>query len=618
MKIFFFCFISIQLIFISGIAQKNVFIDPNRLTVRQTEHPRLLLTDSILFNLKNLYNTDKTLHKYVNEVLLSATKLLTFPSMDFSMMSKKSNSFIKEYISRLYLFSFAFRWTGEERFAIRAKAEMLEACNLKDWNTKNFIDVAEMTHATAIGYDWLYSNLDSISLNIVRSAIINKGLEPGRIAYMDPINNNGWWAKSDGKWNLVCNSGLIIGSLSILETNPEYAKIILPSAIKSLPRAIKTLGTTGGGSDGYASWYVSTFQLASALSALQTATGSMAELETVENLENTGLFPIFTSGTTNLMLCFGDQGERVHRMSAPVMFWLARNYNKPELSNNEHLFLLDHTATVSHIIWYIPLTNTNVFPFENSKLFIGPTPILTMRSSWNNPNSWFVGVKAGKNTINSGHLDLGNFELDHEGLRWIRDLGSEDFELPDYFNRLNQEKRLTYFRVSTMSHNVPVINNCNQEKNVTSNFIKWKTDTVSPFGIVNLSEPYCSYTKKMLRGIKLITDKGVLLQDEYTVNDSCDITCGFTTDALVYIKDNKTAVLRLKGKELYVHLLKPKAAVFYVNLETQTLPEKENLGVSRLNIRLPKSNHNETIAVLFSKELIPFITDNSIIDLMKW
>ena len=37
--------------------------------------------------------------------------------------------------------------------------ELRAAAAFPDWNPSHFLDTAEMTHAFAIGYDWLYEGL---------------------------------------------------------------------------------------------------------------------------------------------------------------------------------------------------------------------------------------------------------------------------------------------------------------------------------------------------------------------------------------------------------------------------------------------------------------------------
>ena len=49
-----------------------------------------------------------------------------------------------------------YRLDGNKHCVERAWRELEAAANFPDWNPRHFLDTAEMTHAFAIGYDWLY------------------------------------------------------------------------------------------------------------------------------------------------------------------------------------------------------------------------------------------------------------------------------------------------------------------------------------------------------------------------------------------------------------------------------------------------------------------------------
>ena len=53
---------------------------------------------------------------------------------------------------------------------------MLSAARFEDWNPTHFLDVAEMTFALAIGYDWLHAQLEDAARNEIAAAIIQKGV----------------------------------------------------------------------------------------------------------------------------------------------------------------------------------------------------------------------------------------------------------------------------------------------------------------------------------------------------------------------------------------------------------------------------------------------------------
>ena len=95
-----------------------------------------------------------------------------------------------------------------------------------------------------------------------------------------------------------------------------------------------------------------------------------------------------------------------------------------------------------------------------------------MRSAWDDPNALFLGIKAGYNQVNHGHLDLGNFELDALGVRWARDLGSDNYNLPGYWEAKRGGQRWSYYRLNSASHNVPMLGGQSQDPLAKSSFTK--------------------------------------------------------------------------------------------------------------------------------------------------
>ena len=65
----------------------------------------------------------------------------------------------RECLRRVFMLSYAYRTTGEEKYIARAEKELLAVAAFEDWNPTHFLDVAEMTMAVAIGYDWLFDKL---------------------------------------------------------------------------------------------------------------------------------------------------------------------------------------------------------------------------------------------------------------------------------------------------------------------------------------------------------------------------------------------------------------------------------------------------------------------------
>ena len=86
-------------------------------------------------------------------------------------------------MQRVYTLALLYRLDGEQRYAERAWQELAAAASFPDWNPRHFLDTAEMTHAFAIGYDWLYDVWTPEQRATLRQAMVEKGLKPALKLY---------------------------------------------------------------------------------------------------------------------------------------------------------------------------------------------------------------------------------------------------------------------------------------------------------------------------------------------------------------------------------------------------------------------------------------------------
>lgn len=577
------------------------------LTTLKMDHPRLLLTNERLLQLKNLSITDARLKKYVADVVAQADKDVIKTPLQHILIGPRLLDKSRECLSRVTNLAFAFRWTGNKKYSDAALLNMQTVCAFADWNPSHFLDVAEMTHAVAIGYDWLYSEMDKYYRDKIRAQLINLGLNEGKKAYAEKA----WWTMSEFNWNQVCNSGLTIGALAVAETDPDLALTLVTKAVEFLPFALKGYGPDGVWGEGPGYWGYATDYTAYGICALQTALGKDFALTAQPGMSITGYFPIYSAGPTGYMLNYADAGEK-SKLGAPhTDMWLANIYNNNHFSDFVIEQLEKMTANVYDVIWYRPYANSAAAR-DLDKYFDGKVALFFSRSSWSDPNGLWVGIKAGYNKVNHAHLDLGNFELDALGVRWARDLGSDDYNLPDYFGGL----RYTYYRLNSLSHNIPVIGGKNQREDATSKFLKHDEGVAEPFSVIDFTEAYKDDASSAQRGLKVTGGrKAVMIQDEIVLTRACAIAWGMTTDATIQIINSRQAELTLGGQKLIAKILFPANAVFTAESALQVAPQKLNSGVSRLMARTTEPVGNVTIAVLLTPQWSG--VDNSTVPVVK-
>ena len=567
------------------------------LSTLSREHPRLMLTQSELEKLKSRSVSDQVLQGYVAQMIEDADKSIAKPELEHKLIGPRLLSVSRDCLDRVYALGLAYRWTGDEKYARAAEANLLTVSAFPDWNPSHFLDTAEMSHAVGVGYDWLFYWLSEESKKTIRTALIEKGLKPGIEVY----KKGGWWTISEFNWNQVCNSGLIAGSLSIAETDPEFATFIVPRAVKSLPKALHAYDPDGAWMEGPGYWHYATRYTAYGLCALQTALGTDFGLSDMPGLRATGHFPWYTTGPTGLFLNYADSGERSAHKPMPCMFWLARQYNDTTISDAEHALLKQGKATPEHVVWYVPPSGSAAQALDRDRWFKSPVDIVVMRSAWDDPNALFVGVKAGYNQVNHGHLDLGNFELDALGVRWARDLGSDDYNLPGYFDKKKGGKRWDYYRNISESHSVPLISGEGQDQAAKASVIRFDSNDSEARVSIDLTDAYQKHANKMVRDVTLTNSrKAVVVSDHYELTSRQDVVWAMTTDAEIAIQPDGSAELVLSGKKLIARAVEPEGATFIVESAERPEPEKPNKGVKRVLIRGVGVTGNFNVTVLLA------------------
>ncbi|MBK9492385.1 MAG: hypothetical protein IPO07_29050 [Haliscomenobacter sp.] len=187
----------------------------------------------------------------------------------------------RELLIRSYCLSFAYRFTGDRKY-LTAHSTTPKPFVLFRIGTFLFLDVAEMLHGVAIGYDWLYADLSKADREILREGMKKHGLHEYE------KRSGEWWKQSRKQSGIRCNAGLIVG-LGLAETDPTYAQELVPRAISNLSVALKNYAPDGLWYEGPAYWSYATEYLSYGMAALESSLGNMQGLEQYPGLRETGL-----------------------------------------------------------------------------------------------------------------------------------------------------------------------------------------------------------------------------------------------------------------------------------------------------------------------------------------
>eukprot|EP01132_Coremiostelium_polycephalum_P023046 gene23046-27391_t len=351
-------------------------------TEKLPAHPRLLCLagqeKEILANI----DTDPSWKKIHESILKDCQAMLDRPPMQKVKIGRRLLSVSRECLRRIFYLSYAYRTTKDEKYLQRAGQEMLAVAAFDDWNPSHFLDVAEMTLAMSIGYDWLYNGLPESSRKVIREAILKKGMEPSL------EKNYSSWLRNTNNWNQVCNAGMLYGALATYEDHPDLS-------LNIINRAIQSYGTTFN------------VMLISALESNYGKDFGLTEkpgfLKTAAYLEN-------MTGPSGKPYNYSDSGTNPE--FNPAMFWFTGKTKQSSLL----------WASMQQLAADMPLKN-RLLPAVMVWLGTGPNPVALMRSSWTDPQAIFVGFKGGSPSLSHAHMDAGSFVMEADGVRWAADLG---------------------------------------------------------------------------------------------------------------------------------------------------------------------------------------------------
>ncbi len=550
--------ICILLLFVS--CDKN---DNQNHKIYDSGHPRILLLEGEEQEIKELISNDETWHKMHSAILKECNKIIGEATLERVMIGRRLLGTSRECLRRVFYLSYAYRMTGDDRFSRRAEDEMLAVAAFDDWNPSHFLDVAEMTMGLAIGYDWIFDELSEDSRIKIRDAILNKGINPS-------FNNDyNWFLRATHNWNQVCNAGMTYGALAILEDYPELAQKTIDRAFETIPLAMEDYQPDGAYPEGYIYWGYGTSFNVMFLSAVEKALGTDHGLTQTPGYLKTAGFLEHMISPSGVCYNWGDCGS-LGRLT-PAMFWFAQKNNDPSLLWSENIFLEanDYSKfTGDRLLPAIMIWGKNI-SIENikepkAKVWTGQgkNPVSLMRTSWTDPEAIYLGFKAGSPSVNHGHMDIGSFIMEADGVRWVSDFGSQNYESLEskgisIFGKEQDAQRWTIFRLNNYAHSTLTINDELQRVDGYAKIDRFSDVTEFPFSISDISTVYKGQLKKAIRGVGIIEEKYVVVRDEIqTLDMVTKVRWNMVTMADVQL-GNKEATLTKDGKMLKVKIQGP-------------------------------------------------------------
>lgn len=536
-----------------------------------TGHPRLFFLSADEAILKAKLNSTPVLKRVHDLMITESDKMLGLPVQQRVLTGKRLLSVSREAIRRISFLSYAYRMTGDTRYAARAETEMLAMAAFSDWNPSHFLDVGEMTLALAIGYDWLHNYLGASSRLTISAAIKTKGIEKSTGQSFLTVENN---------WNQVCNAGISAGVAALYDENPTYNQTLIERAVTSIKIPMGVYKFNGAYPEGMGYWdYGTTFNILF-IDLLQrmwntdrdllAMDGFLSTVNFVTHMQGNGTKQM-SGGTLKLInplpFNFADCGTGIGVL--PGMFWLAARSGNPDCLYGEMqklVFSLDNSPTSLTgnrllpflIIWSMNLSLSELpAPVETTYIAQGESAVAAMRSGWGSSDI-YLALKGGTPSANHAHMDIGSFVMEINDIRWANDLGMSDYNAletngVDLWNKSQTSERWDVFRLNNMAHNTLTINGNKQLVAGKAPIENLANTSDLKSAEINLTPLYQNDVTACRRTAAIVSNRYVEIKDEITAKSSeLTVRWNLATQAVPQKVSNKIIKLNQATKVLYL------------------------------------------------------------------
>lgn len=501
------------------------------------------------------------------EFLKVADEIAALPAPPRELTGRRLLSVSRAYLKRISYLAYAFQLTGEDKYLRATERNLLAAAEFQDWNPSHFLDVAEMTMAMGIGYDWVHDDLSEESAQIIREAIADKGLKTS-------LAEDYWWITTTNNWNQVCHASLAVGAWAVEDNYPELAKQILARSAEKIPIPEAQYNPDGAYPEGTSYWEYGTSFHVLYLDAFQKKYPDLT-LPVSQGFLKTGNYFLHAHGPLG---SFNYSDSRQNEVMSAGMYWFASKAQQPSLLFNQIPLIQEfldqkrrlNPANISDrffvflMIWLSELDTLEVTaPNQLTWTGNGENPVSFQRTSWTK-DAIYLGTKAGSPEVSHGHMDIGSFVMDANGVRWAIDLGMNDYNAMEsqgvnIWDGSQNGERWSVFRYTNYSHNTLVVDSALQNIHGKAEILKVKDKKNLKSTRMDISEVYENQFRSAIRTTLIKKNQEVRIIDQIQNNSTpSNVRWGMMTYDEIDLQNGNIAIIS-KGKEkLKLEVLSPK------------------------------------------------------------
>ncbi|NHE56704.1 heparinase II/III domain-containing protein [Cyclobacterium plantarum] len=571
--------------------------------------PKLGLSPALERNLKRKIRNDEVVGNYYAAIKANAMEVMEQPALTRNMIGRRLLSTSRDMLHRVNVLGIAYRLEKDDRMLEKINEELIAVCNFTDWNPSHFLDVAEMSTAVALAIDWVGEDLPKSTVEMAKTALIEKGIKPS-------WEGNRGWIDGTNNWNQVCNAGMIAASIMIAEKDPELAAKTISRSLEGMPHALAEYGPDGVYPEGSTYWSYGTSFSVLTSAMLETAFGTDFGIAEYPSFKESAKFRKLSIAPSGWYYNYADCGDKHGTGGDIIMAWFGTKTGNPLYIEKdkftqpvEDMGKLNRLAGAG-LVWLSQFEAEEKEELPLAWKGDGANPIVILRDGNEGPNSYYFGGKGGKATISHGNMDAGSFIWELNGVRWVIDPGNQSYnELEitgfDLWGRCQDCERWTLLTKNNYGHSTLTVND---ELHVNEGFASLTNfeDGPQPTATFDMGAVFGDNLTAATRKFIKPDNQSIIIEDQIKTNENTkSITWQLMTQAEVEIVDGG-AILKQDGKSVKLeNLSHPDLRISVISLDPAPLElDRQIEGLKRLEIRIPAwtlENGEGTIEVRLSE-----------------
>lgn len=441
------------------------------------QHPRVMGTKSDFDRIRGLYTSQSNAQftKWANNVISSANNYLTAPQFTKGYTSElvsyddyfgyrvkegRITTSTEHLPYAAFTLGMAYQMTGNKAYADKLYYFMETVMDYPNWNPTHHLDPAEIGIAMAVGYDWCYDAFTNEQRENIETSIYNNLFYDASLSYKSTgsaMNNS---AVATNNHNIVCNGGIAVAALAMMDAYPQESAYLLKNAIRAVDIMMYHWAPSGSWYEGVSYWNLTMEYTVYMLSSLESVLGTNYGLDTCEGLSDASKFMIYSQtniGPHNYSDC--AMNHLVTDLYTPEMLWLSQRYNDSGVTQAVMKYagngLKNSQDNALALLWYdTSITSNDVsLPLD---MCYESDDVAALRNNWNQDDtSSYVGIHGGITNTDHSQIDGGSYVYEWGGVRWAVDPGWDNYNVPGYWdtNFNSATNRWKYFHSQAASHN---------------------------------------------------------------------------------------------------------------------------------------------------------------------